>query len=84
MHSQLPIKYCFINKFDTNYIDKQDKLTAIIYRNYTAIVDLNTIIEIKNYCKKKQKNFNPSFYKNRSDAIIIPSQLASAMVSGGL
>ena len=57
MHSQLPIKYCFINKFDANYIDKQDKLTAIIYRNYTAIVDLNTIIEIKNYCKKKNYKF---------------------------
>ena len=57
MHSQLPIKYCFINKFDTNYIDKQDKLTAIIYRNYAAIVDLNTIIKIKDYCKKKNYKF---------------------------
>ncbi len=27
-------KYYFINKFDTNNIDKQDKQTAIIYRNY--------------------------------------------------
>ena len=57
MHSQLPIKYCFINKFDANYIDKQDKLTAIIYRNYVAIVDLNSIIKIKNYCKKKNYKF---------------------------
>ena len=57
MHNQLPIKYYFINKFDANYIDKQDKLTAIIYRNYTAIIDLNTIIKIKNYCKKKGNKF---------------------------
>ena len=57
MHNQLPIKYFFINKFDTDYIDKQDKLTAIIYRNYVAIVDLNSIIKIKNYCKKKNYKF---------------------------
>ena len=78
MHSQLPIKYCFINKFDTNYIDKQDKLTAIIYRNYTAIVDLNTIIEIKNYCKKKNYKFFLSnniklAIKLNLDGVYIPS-----------
>ena len=78
MHSQLPIKYCFINKFDTNYIDKQDKLTAIIYRNYTAIVDLNTITEIKNYCKKKNYKFLLSnniklAIKLNLDGVYIPS-----------
>ena len=57
MHNQLQIKYCFINRFDTNYIGKQDKLTAIIYRNYASIVDLNTIIKIKKYCKKKNYKF---------------------------
>ena len=29
-------KYYFINKFETNNIDKLDKQTAIIYRNYNA------------------------------------------------
>ena len=29
-------KYYFINKFETNNIDKQDKETIIIYRNYSA------------------------------------------------
>ena len=28
-------KYYFINKFETNNIDKQDKQTTIIYRNYS-------------------------------------------------
>ena len=28
-------KYYFINKFDTNNIDKQDKQTIIIFRNYS-------------------------------------------------
>ena len=29
-------KYYFINKFETNNINKQDKQTTIIYRNYTT------------------------------------------------
>ena len=51
-------KYYFINKFDTNNIDKQDKLTTIIYRNYSANKpDENLILKIKNYCKKKSIKF---------------------------
>ena len=53
MHKKLQNKYYFINKFDTNYIDKQDTNTAFIYRNYQSKIDLITIIKIKNYCKKK-------------------------------
>ena len=29
-------KYYFINKFDTNNIDKQDKQTIIIFRTYSS------------------------------------------------
>ena len=57
MHNELPNKYYFINKFDTNYIIKQDKKTAFIYRNYQSKIDLITIIKIKNYCKKKGYKF---------------------------
>ena len=35
MHTNMISKYYFINKFDTNNIDKQDKQTVIIYRNYS-------------------------------------------------
>ena len=45
-------KYYFISKFDTNNIDKQDKLTTIIYRNYSKKGERNLILKIKNYCKK--------------------------------
>jgi thiamine-phosphate pyrophosphorylase len=51
-------KYYFINKFDTNNINKQDKQTAIIYRNYSS--DINNedlILKIKDYCKKKRIKF---------------------------
>ena len=47
-------KYYFISKFDTNNINKQDKQTIIIYRNYiTEEVDLKLLLKIKKYCKKK-------------------------------
>jgi len=58
MHKDLINKYYFINKFDTNNIDKQDNQTVIIYRNYTSIKDeKSVIIQIRNYCKKKNKKF---------------------------
>jgi thiamine-phosphate pyrophosphorylase len=51
-------KYYFINKFETNNIDKQDKQTIIIYRNYSSkIQDNELILKIKNYCKKKRIKF---------------------------
>ena len=51
-------KYYFINKFDANNIDKQDKQTAIIYRNYlTKTPDQTLILKIKKYCKKKSIKF---------------------------
>ncbi len=51
-------KYYFINKFDTNNIDKQDKQTTIIYRNYSIkTINENQILEIKRYCKKKSIKF---------------------------
>ena len=51
-------KYYFISKFDTNNIDKLDKQTAIIYRNYsTKIIDQTLILKIKKYCKKNSIDF---------------------------
>ena len=51
-------KYYFINKFDTNNINKQDKQTVIIYRNYSSnIKNEDLILKIKNYCKKKRIKF---------------------------
>jgi thiamine-phosphate pyrophosphorylase len=51
-------KYYFISKFDSNIIDKQDKQTAIIYRNYNSeIIDEKLILKIKKYCKVKKIKF---------------------------
>ena len=51
-------KYYFINKFETNNIDKQDKQTVIIYRNYSSkVTNEELILKIKEYCKKKGIKF---------------------------
>ena len=52
------IKYYFINKFETNNIDKLDNQTTVIYRNYSSeTVNEKLILKIKNYCKKKGIKF---------------------------
>ena len=58
MHYYKSNKYYFINKFDTNNIDKQDRSTIIIYRNYSEKkIDKLLILKIKDYCKKKKIKF---------------------------
>ena len=74
-------KYYFINKFETNNIDKQDKQTIIIYRNYSSkLIDEKLIIKIKKYCKKKGIKFYLSnniklAIKLNLDGAYIPSHL---------
>ena len=51
-------KYYFIDKFETNNIDRLDKRTIVIYRNYNQkIPNIELILRIKKYCKKKQVKF---------------------------
>ena len=58
MHYNIKTKYYFINKFDTNVIDQQDKLTTIIYRNYKfKKVDELSLIKVKDFCKNKGLKF---------------------------
>ena len=50
-------RYYFIKKFDQSHIDKQDKNTIIIFRNYDQVDNKKLILIIKNYCKKKGNKF---------------------------
>ena len=50
-------RYYFIKKFDQSHIDKQDKKTIMIFRNYDKKIDEKLILTIKNYCKKKGNKF---------------------------
>ena len=72
-------KYYFINKFETNHINKLDKETIIIYRNYNSkLIDEKFIINIKKYCKKRKIKFYLSnnvklALKLDLDGVYIPS-----------
>ena len=57
MHNIILNKYYFINKFDQSHLDKQDKKTIIIYRDYNQKYDNKLILKIKYYCKKKGNKF---------------------------
>ena len=71
------IKYYFINKFETNNIDKQDNQTTIIYRNYSSkTVNEKLILKIKNYCKKK----GIKFYLSNNIQIAIKLNLDGAYI----
>ena len=70
-------KYYFINKFETNIIDRLDKQTAIIYRNYNSKLPNNAlIIKIKKYCKKK----NIKFYLSNNVKLAVKLGLDGAYI----
>ena len=79
MHIKLFTKYYFINTFDTNNLQKQDKETIIIYRNYSSSnININKLIKLKNFFRKKgnkfflANNFRLAL-KLRLDGVYIPS-----------
>ena len=84
-HNYYQLKYYFIKDFDTKIIDKQDKQTVIIFRNYYLDnTDEKKILEIKNYCKKNRKTFFLSnniklAIKLNLDGVYIPSFNKSLM-----
>jgi len=57
MHNKTLNKYYFIKKFNQSHIDKQDKKTIIIFRNYDQEINKKLILTLKNYCKKKGNKF---------------------------
>jgi thiamine-phosphate pyrophosphorylase len=57
MHKKFLKLYYFIEEFKKSIIDKQSKNTAIIYRNYKKNYEINQIISIRDYCRKKNIKF---------------------------
>ena len=79
MHIKLLTKYYFINTLDTNNLQKQDKDTIIIYRNYSSSnINIDKLIGLRNFLKKKgnklflANNFKIAL-KLRLDGVYIPS-----------
>ena len=78
MHNKTLDRYYFIKEFDQSHIDKVDKSTTIIFRNYNEEINEKLIIKIRNYCKKKGNKFLLSnnvklAVKLNLDGIYIPS-----------
>ena len=58
MHIRLFTKYYFINNFDTNNLQKQDKETIIIFRNYSSSnIRIDKLIKLKNFLRKQGNKF---------------------------
>ena len=57
MHSKFLNKYHFINKFDEKHLNKQEKRTTIIYRNYTTKTNKDLILKLRDYCKQRGNKF---------------------------
>ena len=79
MHIKLLTKYYFINSLDTNNLQKQDKDTIIIYRNYSSLnINIDKLIKLRNFLKKKgnklllANNFKLAL-KLRLDGVYLPS-----------
>ena len=79
MHIKLLTKYYFINTLDTINLQKQDKDTIIIYRNYSSSnINIDKLIKLRNFLKKKgnklllANNFKLAL-KLRLDGVYIPS-----------
>ena len=79
MHIKLLTKYYFINTLDTNNLQKQDKDTIIIYRDYlSSNININKLIKLKNFLRKRgnklflANNFKLAL-KLRLDGVYIPS-----------
>ncbi len=53
MHKKIFKKYYFIEKFEKSNIDIQSKNTTIIYRNYKNKYNTKELVDLKNYCRKK-------------------------------
>ena len=51
-------KYYFINKFETKNIERLDKETVVIYRNYNSkSLNKEHILKLKKYCQKRGLKF---------------------------
>ena len=78
MHKKIPKYYYFIDSFKKKHIKKLNKNIAIIFRNYSQILDINKIIEIKKFCKLNGMKFFVSnnvklALKLNLDGVYLPS-----------
>jgi thiamine-phosphate pyrophosphorylase len=57
MQKKFPNVFLFIDKFNLKDLSLLDKNIDIIYRNYKKKANKNTLISIKNFCRKSKRKF---------------------------
>ena len=57
MHVKFLKYYHFINKYDLDHLKNLSVNVNIIYRNYQNSININEIVKIRNFCKKKGNKF---------------------------
>tara|TARA_B100000131_G_scaffold209881_1_gene201820 strand:- start:465 stop:1010 length:546 start_codon:yes stop_codon:yes gene_type:complete len=57
MHKLFPKKYYYINKFNINDLNKIGRDVCVIYRNYSEKINIEQLVKIKAFCRKKRVKF---------------------------
>ena len=57
MHIHKLKKYYFINEFNQNHLISLNKNISFIWRNKDKQTPINTLIKLRDFCKKNQRNF---------------------------
>ena len=78
MQNFLPKVYCFINDYNLAELSKLSNNINLIYRNYNKQNNLETIINLRNFCKKEKRKLfisnNIKLALNlKLDGVYIPS-----------
>ena len=57
MHIRKLKKYYFINEFNQNHLINLNKNISFIWRNKDKETPIDTLIKLRNFCKKNRRNF---------------------------
>ena len=57
MHIHKLKKYYFINEFNYTHLINLNKNISFIWRNKDKETSINTLIKLRDFCKKNQRNF---------------------------
>ena len=57
MHIHKLKKYYFISEFNQNHLISLNKNISFIWRNKDKETPINTLIKLRDFCKKNQRNF---------------------------
>ena len=55
MQNFLPKIYCYINEYNLTELSKLSNNINLIYRNYDKQNDINTILKLRDFCKKTKR-----------------------------